>query len=201
MAESVPLRFLVRKRTTFTWLVPVALLVATYFCGRWNPVAYAIGFLLLVLGEIVRFWAAGYIRKDDAIATGGPYAMVRNPLYFGSLLLAAGFTAMSGIGIAAWIVVMALFLTFHLAAITSEERFLKTKFGEAYERYLRQVPRLIPLPRFRPREAEPDNGSGGFSMRQAIYNREHTTATVTLITALIFLVVLEIAAHHGRVGF
>jgi protein-S-isoprenylcysteine O-methyltransferase Ste14 len=199
MADSSALRFLVRKRTTFTWVVPVALLVATYCWGRWSPVAYAVGFAMLILGEIVRFWAAGYIHKDDVVATGGPYGVVRNPLYFGSLLLAAGFALMSGIGIVAWVVVMGLFFLFHLAAIASEERFLKTKFGEPYEFYLRQVPRLIPVPRLHHRMGDQSGSGAGFSMRQAMYNREHTSAAITLTTAVLFLV-LELIPH-GRLGF
>jgi protein-S-isoprenylcysteine O-methyltransferase Ste14 len=193
------LQFLVRKRTTFTWLVPLALLVATYFCGNWNPVCYGIGFALLIAGEVVRFWANGYIHKDEVIATTGPYAMVRNPLYFGSLLLAIGFTAMSGIGLVALIVVIGLFALFHFAAIVSEERFLKDKFGEPYEEYLRQVPRLVPLPRFG-RAERSKSEPGRFSMDQALRNREHTTAIVTFATAFVFLFVFYLASHHGRLG-
>ena len=68
--------FLVRRRTVFTWLVPLLLLAATLVLrrhrigdGGWP--AYFSGLGLIVLGEIVRFWAAGYIAKDAEIATGG----------------------------------------------------------------------------------------------------------------------------------
>ena len=188
------LRFLVRKRTTFTWLVPLALLAAAWLWGRWSPAAYIAGFVLLVLGEIVRFWAAGYIHKDDVIATTGPYGLVRNPLYFGSLLLALGYTAMSGLGWVAWALVLGLFLLFHLAAILSEEQFLRGKFGPPYERYLSQVPRLVPMPRFGRRQASV-SGAGSFSPQQALKNREHITAAVTLLTALLFA-----ALHLVRSG-
>jgi len=198
MADSSALKFLVRRRTTFTWMVPLALLAATFYWGRWNLITYLAGAVLLVLGEVVRFWAAGYIHKDDSVATGGPYGLVRNPLYFGSLLLAVGFALMSGIGLPAWVAVIGLFLVFHLAAIISEERFLKQKFGEPYESYLKLVPRLIPMPRFG--RSESTSGEGrGFSMRQAIFNREHTTATVTFLTAIMFLAI-ELFRHY-RPGF
>lgn len=196
MSDSA-LRFLVKKRTTFTWIVPVGLLVATYFKGRWSPTAVAVGIVLLVLGEMVRFWAAGTIQKDNTIATTGPYAFVRNPLYFGSLLLAAGFTAISGLGLIAWLVVIGLFSLFHLAAIVYEERFLRTKFGEPYEQYLRTVPRLIPRP-FPVRAGTESAATVSYSGAQALTNREHITAAITFATALVF-VLLHIL--HGRGGY
>ncbi len=196
MTDSVALKFLVRKRTTFTWMVPLALLIATYFWGRPNWTLFAVGLLLLVLGEVVRFWAAGYIQKDNVIATDGPYGFVRNPLYFGSLLLALGYAAMSGLNWIAWIVLIALFYLFHIAAITYEEEFLKQKFGEPYEKYLKQVPRLIPFPT----SAKKDGSEGGhFSMKQALYNREHITAAVTFVTALAFAA-LHLYTQSGRGG-
>src|SRR6187402_618593 len=93
--------FLVRRRTTFTWIIPL-LLVAAVCIFRLNiggMKSIIAGIVFIVLGEIVRFWAAGYISKDAVIATGGPYAHVRNPLYFGSLLLAIGYGLVSGLGI------------------------------------------------------------------------------------------------------
>ena len=186
LSENSSLRFLVRRRTTFTWLVPLGLLVATYFYGQWTAAGFITGFLFLLLGEIVRFWAAGYIRKDNAIATTGPYALVRNPLYFGSLLLAVGYLLISGLSWIAWLVVISLFLLFHLAAILFEETYLKGEFGEPYLTYLKQVPRLLPrlIPVHAPGVGDP---GGSFAATQAVYNREHITATVTFITALVFI--------------
>ena len=124
--ESRKPPFLVRRRTVFTWIIPVILLACTlclhprhagwdaHFAGL---CAYLVGIALVVCGEIVRFWAAGYIAKDAEFATGGPYAHVRNPLYFGSLLLAVGYGLVSGLGLPAVLIMVALFLVFHLAAI------------------------------------------------------------------------------------
>ncbi len=121
LSENSSLRFLVRRRTTFTWLVPLGLLVATYFYGQWSFAGFLRRVLFLLLGEIVRFWAAGYIQKDNVIATTGPYALVRNPLYFGSLFSADRLSADFRLAWIAWVVVISLFLLFHLAAITSKK--------------------------------------------------------------------------------
>ena len=173
--------FLVRRRTVFTWLIPMALLAASLIwhsnIGGWT--AYLCGIGLVVLGEIVRFWAAGYIAKDAEIATGGPYAHVRNPLYFGSLLLAVGYGLVSGLGIWGVAATLALFLVFHLAAIFYEESFLTAKFGAPYLDYVRRVPRLLPSPWPR------TTGAGGFEWAQALKNREQTSATFALIFVLL----------------
>jgi protein-S-isoprenylcysteine O-methyltransferase Ste14 len=174
--------FLVRKRTTFTWLIPIGLFTASWFWGHRNIPAYAAGCGFSFLGELVRVWAAGTIHKDDSIAEVGPYGFVRNPLYLGSLLIAIGVAVMSGIGPAAWAIILLLFLIFHLAAILYEEQFLKDKFGEPYELYLTRVPRLIPLPRRR----SAGTADSQFSWKQVQFNREPTTALITLATALLF---------------
>jgi len=173
--------FLVRRRTVFTWIVPLLLLVAAYMFrrndGGWA--AYFAGIALIVLGEIVRFWAAGYIAKDSEIATGGPYAHVRNPLYFGSLLLAIGYGLVSGLGIWGVAAMLILFLIFHLAAIFYEESFLKSRFGAPYKEYLGHVPRLLPSPLPR------TGGSGRYEWAQALRNREHISALFAAILVIL----------------
>ena len=173
--------FLVRRRTVFTWLVPLVLLALSLKLhrndGGWA--AYEAGLALVVLGEVVRFWSAGYIAKDAEIATGGPYAYVRNPLYFGSLLLAVGYGLISGLGLWGVGLMVALFLVFHLAAIFYEEAFLKAKFGPPYLEYVRRVPRLLPSPLPR------TTGAGRFEWAQALKNREQTSAAFALIFVLL----------------
>ena len=181
--------FLVRRRTVFTWLVPLLLLTLSLTLhrnyGGWA--AYGAGVALVVLGEIVRFWSAGYIAKDAEIATGGPYAYVRNPLYFGSLLLAVGYGLISGLGLWGVGLMVALFLVFHLAAIFYEESFLTAKFGTPYLDYVRRVPRLLPSPLPR------TTGAGRFEWAQALKNREQTSATFAL--AFVLLLSLRFLVH------
>jgi protein-S-isoprenylcysteine O-methyltransferase Ste14 len=179
--ESAALRFLVRKRTTFTWIVPILLFAASLKWGKANWLTIGIGVASLAIGEIIRLWAAGTIHKDNVVSTTGPYHYVRNPLYLGSFFLAMGYGLMSGVGLWAWIAVIALFLLFHLSAIISEEAFLKEKFGEPYLQYIKDVPRLCP------RLFAPKSESSEFDWSQVWFNREPTTALVTLITAAIFV--------------
>src|SRR5512136_39849 len=49
-----------------------------------------LGGIVAGAGASIRLWAAGCIDKGKSLATQGPYAMTRNPLYFGSLILGFG---------------------------------------------------------------------------------------------------------------
>ncbi len=96
----------------------------------------------MLLGLLLRALASGHVQKDKQLTTSGPYAYTRNPLYLGSLMLAAGFA------IAArnwWIVaVMALlFSLIYVPVISGEESYLRRTFPE-YDDYARHVPRLLP---------------------------------------------------------
>lgn len=187
-ADAVgPPPFLVRRRTAFTWIVPLLLVLCVLLFRRddGGRVSLIAGVVLVVLGECVRFWAAGYISKDAIVTTGGPYAHVRNPLYFGSLLLAVGYGMISGLGWIAIAALLVLFTIFHMAAILYEESFLREKFGAPYTDYLSKVPRLLPSPW--PRTC----GQGGFEWSQALRNKEHVSA----LFAVVFVVLLTLCRY------
>jgi protein-S-isoprenylcysteine O-methyltransferase Ste14 len=100
-----------------------------------------------VLGEGLRLWASGHIEKTQRLATGGPYAHTRNPLYLGSALIAlAVAVACASVAVA---VCEALYLAaFYPSVVREEADFLRRKFGEEYDRWAREVPMF--LPRLRP---------------------------------------------------
>jgi protein-S-isoprenylcysteine O-methyltransferase Ste14 len=50
----------------------------------------SIGIPIGVLGLLIRGWAAGHLAKNEQLAVSGPYAHIRNPLYAGTLVVAAG---------------------------------------------------------------------------------------------------------------
>lgn len=107
---------------------------------------------LLVIGQALRFWAAGIIPKYrtlmlDApkLVTTGPYSIVRNPLYLGNGLMGCGWALLAGWP---WLpsFAAAFFLMYSLVIIPYEERFLLAKFGAEYESYRASVPQLLPSP-------------------------------------------------------
>ena len=89
----------------------------------------AIGIPVSLLGLALRAWAAGCLAKNQQLATGGPYAYTRNPLYIGTLLVAAGLAIASrSPGLAALFVVV--FLLVYLPVIQNEEQHLRQIFPE-----------------------------------------------------------------------
>jgi protein-S-isoprenylcysteine O-methyltransferase Ste14 len=72
--------------------VPSGFLIVIVFAwfSQPTPVSMAIGIPISLLGLALRAWAAGCLAKNQQLATGGPYAYTRNPLYIGTLLVAAG---------------------------------------------------------------------------------------------------------------
>lgn len=150
--------------------VPCGYLAGTlvFLLARPTPLSLMAGSLLAVLGEAVRLWASGHIRKTQELATGGPYAFSRNPLYVGSGVLALGVavaSANSWVGLA----VTAYFLAFYPPVMREEAAFLAGKFPE-YADWAREVPLF--LPRLTP--AGP-RGSR-FDWAQVRANREWRTA-------------------------
>jgi len=127
------------------WRVPLGFLCAAVFLffARPTPLALAAGACVSVLGLVIRAWAAGHIRKNAQLATSGPYAFTRNPLYFGSFLLGLGFTIASG----QWplaVLFALLFIGIYLPVMNVEAGMLGQLFGDDFEQYRRAVPRFFP---------------------------------------------------------
>jgi protein-S-isoprenylcysteine O-methyltransferase Ste14 len=124
--------------------VPLGFAFAVLYLWRARPSWFSLvaGGLIAVLGLLVRAVASGHVDKNEELATTGPYAYVRNPLYLGSIVIAAGFAfAARDLLIAVLIVLM--FILIYVPTIRSEEHYLRNRFTE-YGEYARRVPRLIP---------------------------------------------------------
>jgi protein-S-isoprenylcysteine O-methyltransferase Ste14 len=113
-----------------------------------NPLNFAdlwiaSGTISLVLGLLIRTWAAGTLVKKKRLISDGPYALVRHPLYLGSILLMLGFTLLTGMW---WNVVAAgvIAIVSFGGAIRREERFLADKFGEEWAVFAAARGRLVP---------------------------------------------------------
>jgi protein-S-isoprenylcysteine O-methyltransferase Ste14 len=121
-------------------------------------------------GLVLRAWAAGCLAKNRELANTGPYAYTRNPLYLGTLLVAAGLVIASReLDLAA--LFATVFLLVYLPVIQLEEQHLRKLFP-GYEGYAAGVPALWPRGR-----AWPERGSRKpFSWRQYWKNREYQAA-------------------------
>lgn len=126
-----------RRRFKLAWLVSFILI----FTVKQYP--QLPGIVLCFLGAVIRFVSSGFLRKEAALAVGGPYQFTRNPLYFGTLTMAAGaIWAVSTWWVAA-LATLAFSLNYYYV-IEFEESKLPQYFGQAYLRYCELVPRFWP---------------------------------------------------------
>jgi len=153
------------------WRVPLGFLCAAIFLllAKPTPVALLVGACVSLLGLAIRAWAAGHIRKNAELATSGPYAFTRNPLYLGSFLLGLGFTIASG-QVVLGLLFVALFLGIYFPVMRVEASTLAELFGKDYEVYRQSVPlffpRLTPYPQS---ASEPVKFDGSLYLRYREY--------------------------------
>ena len=152
-------------RTPLFYLVSTALFVAISV-ALWRPLPLALSAqasaLALALGSLAYFpgmafilWGRMALGKmyfvstssgaqlfaDHQLVTGGPFAIVRNPMYLG--LIAAAFGSL--LIYRTWTTVLfALFAPFLLLRARREEQVLAAEFGEQWQAYSRRVPRFLP---------------------------------------------------------
>src|SRR6266853_2287286 len=148
--------------------VPLGFLFALLYFWLARPTwcSLALGGIGIVVGLLIRALASGHVRKNEALATSGPYAYTRNPLYLGSLVMGLGFcVAARNWWVGAALVVM--FVAIYLPVIRDEETFLRGKFPE-FDEYARRVPRMwTKLRRGSSKEA------GDFSLELYLKHREY----------------------------
>jgi protein-S-isoprenylcysteine O-methyltransferase Ste14 len=125
--------------------VPSGFVLAAAFLWLSAPswTSLAAGLPVSVAGLAIRAWAAGHLEKNLTLTESGPYARVRNPLYLGTLAVAAGLAIASR----RWelgVLFAAVFVLVYLPVVELEEQHLRKLFP-AYERYARRVPKLLPL--------------------------------------------------------
>lgn len=153
--------------------VPLGFVTAAlYLFELWRRAPYTAAILwslvLVLPGLWLRGYAAGYVKKNRELTQTGPYAYTRNPLYLGSILIAAGFA----VALLSWPIALVLaagFAIIYIPVIASEERFLRATFPE-FESYAQRVPRLIP--RLTPAVTQASSGSFSFALylRHREYN-------------------------------
>ena len=166
-----------RYRVPAGWVLAVLVLLL----ARPTPGSLLLGLPLALAGEAVRVWASGHIDKTERLATGGPYAHSRNPLYVGSVLIALGVAvgcASPGVVLAT----LAYFLAFYPSVIREEAAFLAAKFPDEHAAWAAAVPLFWP----RPTPAGPR--ASHFDWSRVGRNREwRTAAALPLIAALLLV--------------
>ena len=171
---------------------PIPILIAVLILAAPTPATLSGGFVIALTGEATRIWAVkhagGATRTTSGVGgsvliTHGPYGLTRNPLYVGNFLLSSGLVLMAW----AWMPWMLLlfwgmFFLQYSMIISLEEEYLATEFGQQYEEYCKNVPRIIPqMTSFTKQTVET------MPLAQALRVEKNTLTSFTLVSLAIFL--------------
>jgi protein-S-isoprenylcysteine O-methyltransferase Ste14 len=153
--------------------------------SRPTPRLFAIGAMLVLLGELVRIWAAGHLVKSLELIDSGPYAFTQNPLYLGRLLILTGFCVMAkSPWLLNWLALALGYFVFFGYYIPRKLRVegarLEKMHGPAFARYQSSVPILIPALRRYPGKTTP------WSLAKAVRNQEYLVLTGVLLVLGLF---------------
>lgn len=125
--------------------VPLGFLTAVFFVIFAQPSwrLLAIGVPIALSGVLLRAWASGHLRKNAELTMSGPYAHTRNPLYFGSFLMAIG----CAIGGGSWwlgLWLIGFFLLVYVPVMQAEAGHMQRLFADVYAGWAQRVPLFIP---------------------------------------------------------
>ena len=160
------------------------------FPADFNIYRFLFGIMILISGQMLRLWAAGFIPKyrtevigAPVLVTWGPYKWVRNPLYAGNFIMGIGWAVMVG-----WLWVIAFsaafMILYWLIIIPAEEDFLESKFKDSYRSFKSKVPSLFPYPRNGFPDISPDEKP--FDMQTA-WTEEVYSIRVNLVVTIIII--------------
>jgi protein-S-isoprenylcysteine O-methyltransferase Ste14 len=165
--------------------VPIGFVFAVFYLWLARPswTCLAAGGTIVVIGLALRAYASGHLRKASELTVTGPYAYTRNPLYLGSLILAAGF-ALAARSLWIALAMAVIFIAIYIPVTGFEEQFLRSQFPD-FDEYARRVPRLLP------RLSGAAGQRGEFSLGLYLKHREYNAAlgAAGVMAALIFKLV------------
>jgi protein-S-isoprenylcysteine O-methyltransferase Ste14 len=174
---------------------PIPFLLAMIVYAQPTAVTMAIGFIVAVVGEFIRFWGVAYAGSltrvtgsvgAPEVIVAGPFTRVRNPIYIGNLLTYVGIGIMSNALFPWLIIVAAVWFGFqYYQIVVLEESFLEKEFGSAYVEFKRNVPRFIPRLSMYVNPIQPKQLA---NWKEAIHSERRTFQALSLV--LVILIVL-----------
>jgi len=168
-------------RERFRQFIGIAFIILVSAAGAPRERLFFAGVALVILGITARLWASGHIKKNKLLATDGPYAYVRHPLYAGNIILGFGFALASGLW---WSLplLIAILLAFYPHAIRREDEKLHRTFGQDWEQWRKETRALVPrLTHYRPVQR------GSWSFRQSLRQNGARVIALFLLFWLYFL--------------
>lgn len=142
---AIILYFLFRNRVLY-WLAPYDAMI------EGNPTIHLIGVILCGVGIAFAIWARYYlgknwglpmsVKEDPQLVVGGPYALVRHPIYSGMMLAMLGSVLASTL---LWLVLLAFTAGQFMYSAKAEEALMQKEFPEKYPAYKKRTKMLVPF--------------------------------------------------------
>lgn len=146
LPEAHGIQKLIRKlryhEASRQWFAVLFVLLVSLF-GNPDETLLHIGTGIAAAGTLVRLWASGHVMKNKELATDGPYAFVRHPLYVGNILLLIGFSLASSLWWS-YVLMIALLLFYYPPTLSYEDNKLRDYFGDAWIEWSNTTYALIP---------------------------------------------------------
>lgn len=140
-----------------------------------------VGTGVAAVGTLIRLWASGHVMKNKELATDGPYAFVRHPLYVGNILLLVGFSLASSLWWS-YILMVALLLFYYPPTISYEDNKLRDYFGETWIEWSKNTYALIPtLP------SRKSNSGSSWSFKKSLMQNAEPIIVAYLIGCMYLL--------------
>ena len=139
---------------TFFYLIAATVASVLY---PWKSIVdltiWPLGGALIAMGLGSMFWAVGLFRREGTeimptspenkkLVVRGPFALTRNPMYLGLVLVSLGIAFCAG-SLPLLAVPVLMFATANWVHIPFEEEKMRRQFGAAYDDYTRRVPRWL----------------------------------------------------------
>ncbi len=139
------------------------------------------GGIIALLGTLIRLWASGHVKKNKVLATDGPYAYVRHPLYVGNILLLLGFSIAANLW---WAYLLMAFLIYfyYPPAISYEDQKLHKFFGEEWENWSKDIHALIPS-----FSGKSGSASSAWSFKQSLFQNLEPVIVLYLVWCMYML--------------
>ena len=184
--------WLFRQRTWLPLPLAAALLLIPPESNALDPSLWITGALVVAIGEAIRLWAVHHIgaisrtRSDrlGPLVSSGPFAVVRNPLYVGNILLWAGFAISANLVWFAPVAIVLLALEYH-AIVRWEEGLLAERIGDPYTEYVARVPRWVPSLTSGTKPAT--SAAAAFSWRDTLFSERGTLIAIGVGFLLLWL--------------
>jgi len=182
--------WLFRHRTITAVPLALAILALPPAASTPSHTWLVFGAALVATGEGVRLWSVRHIgvisrtrsERLGPLIASGPFALVRNPLYLGNIMLWMGFALSARLLWLAPIIVLVLGLEYH-AIVRWEERLLESRLGATYLQYVSSVSRWIPGRASR----TPEPAAPSHPWRETLFSERGTLIAIAIGSLLLWL--------------